>query len=103
MEKKQFSKDDVLKLTEKEKGQGLAIVLCFLAIGSLTVIPLLNHTYTGLTAGQIYESSMELRYAMDAGMEDGIWKADNDEITLDPYDYISTQDYSLPEDMNNKR
>ena len=98
-------KKRVSKLIGNEMGQALVIVLCLLTIGGLTIAPLLRHMYTGLTSGQIHSERMPLTYAADAGMEDGIWKTDNEDMQLAPYnlalyDYDDEYNYSLPEDIN---
>jgi hypothetical protein len=90
------------KLIRGERGQGLVIVLCLLAIGSLTIPPLLSHMHSGLSSGRIHWESVPLRYASEAGLEDGIWKADNEEVSIDLYDYVTEYDYSLTEDINDK-
>ena len=95
-------KKTLSKLTTNEKGFGLVIVLCLLAIGGLTLVPLLHQMFTGVSSGQIYRGRMALSYAAGAGMEDGIWKTDNDGVPLDPYDYVTEYLYSLPEEINGK-
>lgn len=81
---------------------GLVIVLVLLALGGLIMVPLLTHLYTGVSSDRIYRERMELNYAADAGVEDGIWKAENEQVPLDPYDYVSVYSYSLPEALNGK-
>ncbi len=90
------------KLLRKEKGQGLVIVLCLVAIGGLMIVPLLNHMHTGLSSGQIYRERMALKYAAEAGLQDGMWKTDNDAVPLEPYDYATEYNYSLTEEINDK-
>jgi len=95
------------KSIRNEKGQALAIVLALLAIGALTIVPLLHYTYTGLSASRIYDEKMELSYAAEAGLEDGIWKTDNEDMqeepyNLEPYEYDIVYNYSLPEEINGK-
>jgi len=52
----------------------LILVLCFLAIGGLTIANLLALTDTGVTAGKVYDEKIRLQYAADAGLEDILWK-----------------------------
>ena len=85
-----------------QKGIALGIVLILLALGGLVMTPLLLHLYTGVSSGQIYRDRMELNYAVDAGVEDGIWKADNEAVPLDPFDYTTVYSYSLPTQINDK-
>jgi hypothetical protein len=92
----------VNKVIKSQKGIALSIVLVLLALGGLVMTPLLLHLYTGVSSEQIYRDRMELNYAVDAGVEDGIWKADNDAVPLDLYDYTTVYSYSLPTTLNGK-
>ncbi len=58
------------KFGKNENGQALILVLCFLALGGLTIATLLTFITAGLGNGQRSEESAKLRYAADAGMED---------------------------------
>lgn len=89
-------------LIRNEKGQALVVVLGFLVLGGLTIAPLLAYMSTGLSAGRGYQEKIELNYAADAGIEDALWRTDNEEISLEPYDYETEYDYALPENINDK-
>lgn len=89
------------KLNKNELGQALVIVLCLLAAGGVVIAPLLNYMHTRLSADKVYWERAPLSYSAEAGMEDALWKADNDEVPLEPYDYVSEYTYSLPENINN--
>jgi len=65
-----------------EKGQALVIVLGLLAIGGLTIAPLLNYMSTGLKAGQLYEKQMVEFYSADAGVELALWNLKNFELEV---------------------
>jgi len=87
---------------KKEKGQALVAVLGFLVLGGLTIVPLLAHMHTGLSAGRGYMRNIELDYAADAGIEDALWETNNESIPIDPGDYASEYDYELSENINDK-
>jgi hypothetical protein len=64
----------VKKILRDETGAALAIALILLLIGGLMTAPLLSHMGTGLLAGEVYEARTAELYAVDAGIEDAIWK-----------------------------
>ncbi|MFC1916010.1 hypothetical protein ACFLW4_04870 [Chloroflexota bacterium] len=90
------------KLIRNEKGQALVVVLGFMVLGGLTIAPLLAHMRTGLSAGRGYMEQIELDYAADAGIEDALWKTNNEEVPIDPDDYVTEFNYALSEDINDK-
>jgi hypothetical protein len=101
------------KLVKGEKGQTLIIVVLLMLVSALVIAPMLSHVSSGLMSGkEVYEARMELFYAADSGIEDGLWQVDNEQLEslfvgYDPYafyEYSSTYewDYDLPEDVNNK-
>lgn len=92
----------VTKIIKSQKGIALSIALVLLALGGLVMTPLLVRLYTGVSSEQIYRERMELNYAVDAGLEDGIWKADNAAVPLDQYDYTTVYSYTLPTALNDK-
>jgi hypothetical protein len=69
-------KIDVKRILKDETGAALAIALILLLIGGLISAPLLSHMGTGLLAGEVYEARTAELYAVDAGIEDAIWKID---------------------------
>jgi hypothetical protein len=98
-----------MKITAKrpirdEKGQALIMVLILLVVGLLITTPLLAYMGTGLIAGGVYERRMAELYAADAGVEDAMWKIQNqvDELPVpsceDPNPYWS---YNIS-DVNGK-
>jgi len=62
---------------EDEKGYILILVLILLVVGGLVLTPLLGLMSTGLVSGTIYERKMDEYYAADAGVEDAVWKIQN--------------------------
>jgi hypothetical protein len=70
-----------------EKGQALILALILLAVGGLILAPLLAYMRTGLTAGGVCEVKMDELYAADAGVEDAVWKIQNNVPYLYPYVY----------------
>jgi hypothetical protein len=65
----------------------LTLVLLLLVLGGLILAPLLGLMSTGLIAGQVYEKKTYEYYAADAGVEDAIWRIENDPPASYPYDY----------------
>jgi len=70
-------KEAVRKIVRDEKGGAMELVLILLTVGGLILAPLLGLMSTGLMAGQVYETKTDELYAADAGVEDAVWKIDN--------------------------
>jgi hypothetical protein len=68
----------VKRLVRDENGRAMLLALILLAVGGLTTTPLLAYMSTGLIAGQVYERRTAEVYAADAGVEDAVWKIQND-------------------------
>ena len=80
-------KTTVKELIVNQKGNALAMVLLVLVVGGLILAPLLGLMSTGLVSGQVYEKKTDELYATDAGVEDAIWKIENDLLGSYPYEY----------------
>ena len=65
------------RLIRDEKGAALILALILLLVGGLITAGLLSHMGAGLLAGEIYERRTDELYAADAGVEDAIWKIQN--------------------------
>jgi len=91
-------------LRKNESGQGaLAIVIILLMLGAIILTPLLVFMSTGLKAGGVYESKLQEFYAADAGVEDGLWRIKNDQLSgYDEYTYSTSYIYDLPGEINNE-
>ncbi len=88
------------KLIRNEEGQAMILALILLAVGGLIIAPLLSYMSTGLKVGQVYEENMAELYAADAGVEDGIWRIQNDvSLPLDVGDIVT---YPITGGVNNK-
>jgi len=88
----------VKRLIRDEKGQTLILTLILLVVGGLIVAPLLGYMGTGLITGEVYERKMAELYAADAGVEDAIWKIQNNVSSFYPYEYpepLSVNDRSV--------
>ena len=57
-----------------ERGYMLVIVLIVLAVGSTTMIPVMNLVQTGLTSNRIQTTQLNIQYSGDAGSEFAIWQ-----------------------------
>jgi hypothetical protein len=96
------------KFTGNQKGQALLLVIIFMLLGALILTPLLNYMGTGIYTGKLFQNKTDTLYAADAGIEDGTWQIKYDYIndftsptTYSSYDYATSWDYSLPEQVNN--
>jgi hypothetical protein len=76
-----------------ENGNVLILVLILLVVGGLVLTPLLGLMSTGLLAGKVYERKMDDYYAADAGVEDAIWRIQDNNLTF------NTGNYSYPESL----
>jgi hypothetical protein len=72
----------VKQLIRCERGVVLIVVLILLAVGGLTLAPMLQHMGTGLKAGQVYERKTNEYYAADAGVEDALWQITREDRDL---------------------
>ena len=75
------------KLIRDEQGQAMILVILLLLVGALIITPLLGFMGTGLMAGQTNETKMAEFYAADAGVENALWKLENDPPSLADYPY----------------
>ena len=78
------------KVITGEAGQALPVVLAMLALGSLSIAPLLDFVSTGLNSGETVEMKVKGLYAAGAGVEDALWKLKNDKPSDFPYSYELT-------------
>jgi len=91
----------VKTLIRDEKGAALAIALILLLIGGLISAPLLSYMGTGLLAGEVYEARTAELYAVDAGVEDAIWKIQNSDGYLPCSPGSPPRNYTIT-DINGK-
>jgi hypothetical protein len=102
-------KEALKRIARDEKGKVMELVLILLTVGGLVMAPLLGLMSTGLLAGQVYERKTDELYAADAGVEDAVWKIDNQ---VDEVKYLycgeGNHSWSYPEpgdppfEVNNK-
>ncbi|MFH1651825.1 MAG: hypothetical protein ABID87_06995 [Chloroflexota bacterium] len=97
----------IRKFWRREQGQALVIVLVLMTIGGLTLPPVLSHIGTALKTGHIYSDRTDELYAADSGIEDAIWQIKFDRLSAicenpdyDTYDYDTTWEYTLGEEIN---
>ena len=88
------------RLVGNQKGQALIVVLCFLAIGGLTIATLLTYMTTGLKAVQVHEKKTNEFYAADAGVEDAIHKIISGHQTIQDLAVGGTHSYTLADPIN---
>lgn len=91
----------VKKILRNEKGAALVMALILLLVGGLISAPLLSYMGTGLLAGEVYEARTAELYAVDAGVEDAIWKIQNKDGYLPCSPGSPPRNYTLT-DINGK-
>lgn len=78
------------EIRKGESGMILPVVLIMLTMGSLLTVPVLNYVATGIKTGEMVERKVEGLYAAEAGVEDALWKIQNDTPDSFPYSYQLT-------------
>ena len=91
----------VKRILRDETGAALAIALILLLIGGLMAAPLLSHMGSGLLAGEVYEERTAELYAVDAGVEDAVWKIQNSDGYLPCSPGSPPRNYTIT-DINGK-
>jgi hypothetical protein len=89
------------RLVRDETGAALAMALILLLIGGLITAPLLSYMGSGLLAGEVYEARTAELYAVDAGIEDAIWKIQNGDGYLPCSPGSPARNYTIT-DVNGK-
>jgi len=59
---------------KEQKGYVLPLALIVLTVGTLFIVPFLQHAHAGLNAARRSDRLNAERYAADAGIEDAIWR-----------------------------
>jgi Flp pilus assembly pilin Flp len=90
-----FMKNILSKFVKDEKGTALIIVLVFLLLGSITIVPVLDHISTALESGRIYEEDTNELYTADSGIEESLWRIKYDFMgaDYDAYDFYNSWPY----------
>lgn len=94
-------KIDVRRILRDETGAALAMALILLLIGGLMTAPLLSYMGGGLIAGEVYEARTAELYAVDAGIEDAVWKIQNKDGYLPCSPGSPARNYTIT-DINGK-
>lgn len=94
-------KIDVKRILRDETGAALAMALILLLIGGLMTAPLLSYMGGGLIAGEVYEARTAELYAVDAGIEDAVWKIQNKDGYLPCSPGSPARNYTIT-DINGK-
>ena len=71
-------KGTVKRALRDERGAALVLTLVLLLVGGLVIPPLLGFMFGGLIQGEVYERRAAELYAADAGVEDALWKIQNE-------------------------
>ncbi len=77
------------RCSDRENGQTLVLMLCFLALGGLTIANSLNFVTTCVDDVEIHQSQMVELYSADAGLEKAIWSLTRDEIEIAPGENVT--------------
>jgi hypothetical protein len=85
----------VKRLIRDEKGQAMILAVILLLVGGLAVSSLLSYMGTGLFVGQVYEGRVAELYAADAGVEDAVWKIQNQDGYLPCSPSSSPRTYNI--------
>jgi hypothetical protein len=70
-------KNIMKRLITDEKGQAMLLAVILLLVGGLIVASLLSFMGTGLLVNPVYEGRVAELYGADAGVEDAVWKIQN--------------------------
>jgi len=79
-----------------ETGETLILSLIILAVGCITITPLLNLMSTGAKSTTIFENKMNEAYACDAGMEDAVHKMIKNVPSIQALGDGDSWNYTLP-------
>ena len=71
-------KANVKRAIRDQSGAALVLTLVLLLVGGLVIPPLLGFMFGGLIQGEVYERRAAELYAADAGVEDALWKIQNE-------------------------
>jgi hypothetical protein len=72
-----------------ERGQALVLALAAIAMGALLVTPFLTHVSVSVLATRHAEEAIDDEYAVDAGIEWGLWRLKNDPLLTSSATYVS--------------
>lgn len=75
---------------KRQGGMALPAVLVMFAVGSLIIVPSLRYVSTNVNFGNKGAEEFEAILAADAGVEDALWKIQNDVPDSLPYSYELT-------------
>ena len=62
------------RVARDERGAAMALTVILLLVAGLVVASLLSFMGTGLSTGRVYEGRVAELYGADAGIEDAVWK-----------------------------
>jgi Flp pilus assembly pilin Flp len=91
----------VKRLIRDEKGAAMILALLLLLVSGLIAAPLLSHMGSGLITGGVYEERTAELYAVDAGVEDAVWKIQHKDGYLPCSPGSPARNYTIT-DLNGK-
>jgi hypothetical protein len=83
-----------------ELGQALVFALAALAVGALLVTPFLAHVSVNVMASRRADETMGDRYAVDAGVEWGLWRLRNNPLLTSSPSYVQAPLQPTPTTVN---
>jgi Tfp pilus assembly protein PilX len=92
----------VKKVIRYEKGQALLLAIILLLVAGLIAAPLLAYMGTGILTGKVYDRRTAELYAADAGVEDAVWKIQNQVDVPTGCSTDRTRSYNIT-DVNDKK
>jgi hypothetical protein len=69
-------------MMRKQSGQALPMALVLLALGAMIIVPTLVLTTTNLTATRVVDAKTRNIYAADAGVEQGLWEVEHNNLPV---------------------
>jgi hypothetical protein len=88
-------------MIKSERGAALPLVLIAIALGALVIPSFLNHTDASLISSKAYAQAIYTDYAVDAGVEHGIWNLKFGGLKNQVPDVGNTVSYSVNDTINN--
>jgi hypothetical protein len=101
---KHLSRKLLYKLHHQQKGQALFLTLVLVLVAGLLLVPMAGILATGARSDLPYKTKTDEIYAADAGIQDARWKIKYDHLPANysEYDYKSSWNSTLPEQINHK-
>jgi hypothetical protein len=77
----------LLEISKDQRGTALLLTVIMMFIGSLLILPSLSFISTSVKTGEMIENNLRGLYAAESGIEDAIWRMENDTPASFPFSY----------------